>query len=86
MIEINPFDPATSACLFSWGSPADAAILHGAAPFEFRVVAAPREGVLELVVPSVRGQLQGEVRRLRCRQGGSESPAPELQGAAISAG
>jgi hypothetical protein len=35
VLETNPFDPSTGAGLFSWD--ADSKLLHGQAPFEFRV-------------------------------------------------
>ena len=38
IIEINPFFPDTSGCLFNWRSGVDGLILRGKSPFEMRVV------------------------------------------------
>eukprot|EP00753_Platysulcus_tardus_P008063 PLAT15596.1.p2 GENE.PLAT15596.1~~PLAT15596.1.p2 ORF type:complete len:387 (-),score=136.57 PLAT15596.1:1302-2414(-) len=43
VIELNPMDSSTGGGLFSWSRPADAAILNGEAPFQFRVYESEEE-------------------------------------------
>ena len=63
VLELNPFEAATSACLFDWGCAKDVDILRGAAPFETRVVRAPRPGVLRLAGPHIKPALEAWVAR-----------------------
>ena len=64
VLELNPFESATSACLFDWS--VDGAVLRGEGPagsngFEMRVRRQPMPGILARAVPHVRKQLQAWV-------------------------
>ena len=57
LLELNPFESKTSGCLFDWSDAKDSAVLHGRAPFEFRVRKVPLNDALALAVPHVRAVL-----------------------------
>ena len=58
VLELNPFESATSACLFDWA--VDGKVLRGQTKpdFEMRVRKTPMAGILARAVPHVRKRLQ----------------------------
>jgi hypothetical protein len=61
VLEINPYEPATSACLFSWAINNQTLRGEGGS-FEMRMVDQPRCGVVALAVPVVRAQLEDWIK------------------------
>ena len=61
MLELNPFESSTSACLFDWA--VDGSVLRGQthSDFEMRVRKSPLTGILDRAVPHIRKRLQNWV-------------------------